>query len=413
MRAPKADVVRGVFWTGGEKVLVQTVALAQYLILARLLAPSDFGHVAMLGVFFAIGGELADAGLSRAFVVYGGPVRRIWLWNVGFAAGLYLLLGCASPLIAAFYGVPDLVRLVWALGLTTVIGAAGSVYGAWLTRAMRFRELAWTNVARTVGGAAVGIALAGWGLGVWALVGMGLATAVIRTALLGWFARRLASPPAPPSAAPPRFGTLLSYGWKATASSLLCALSDNCAYLLVGKAATPADVGLFERGNRFAFLPVNTVMDALSRVMFPRFSELRRAGGRLRASALSFAALGCALSWPCLLALGVWAPEAVRLALGANWLGCVPYLRVLLLGYALLPLVHVSANLLMGGGRSDLALKADALKTPVLVGLLLVGIRWGVLGVCWAKVVGNVVEAGVNALFAAKMFRDASRGGPS
>ena len=61
MRAPKADVVRGVFWTGGEKVLVQTVALAQYLILARLLAPSDFGHVAMLGVFFAIGGELADA----------------------------------------------------------------------------------------------------------------------------------------------------------------------------------------------------------------------------------------------------------------------------------------------------------------------------------------------------------------
>ena len=82
MRAPKADVVRGVFWTGGEKVLVQTVALAQYLILARLLAPSDFGHVAMLGVFFAIGGELADAGLSRAFVVYGGPVRRIWLWIV-------------------------------------------------------------------------------------------------------------------------------------------------------------------------------------------------------------------------------------------------------------------------------------------------------------------------------------------
>ena len=49
----------------------------------------------------------------------------------------------------------------------------------------------------------------------------------------------------------------------------------------------------------------------------------------------------------------------------------------------------------------------------ILVGLLLVGIRWGVLGVCWAKVVGNVVEAGVNALFAAKMFRDASRGGPS
>ena len=154
-------------------------------------------------------------------------------------------------------------------------------------------------------------------------------------------------------------------------------------------------------------------MDALSRVMFPRFSELRRACGRLRASALSFAALGCALSWPCLLALGVWAPEAVRLDLGANWLGCVPYLRVLLLGYALLPLVHVSANLLMGGGRSDLALKADALKAPVLVGLLLVGIRWGVLGVCWAKVVGNVVEAGVNALFAAKMFRDASRGGLS
>lgn len=405
----KAAVVRGVVWTGGEKLLVQAISLAQYLVLARLLTPADFGQVAMLGVFFAVGGELADAGLGRAFVVYGGDARRIWAWNVALAVAVYLAVGCASPLVASFCGVPDLGRIAWTLGLTTVIGAAGSVHGAWLTREMRFAALAWTNVARALAGAAVGVVLALRGWGVWSIVGLGLAAATLRTFLLWLFAARAGFAAAPAGGAP-RFGRLLSYGWKATAGSLLSALCDNLSCLLVGRAADSAAVGLFERGNRLAFLPANAVMDCLARVMFPRFSELRGAVGRLRASAWAFAALGCALAWPCLAALAVWATPLVRLVLGERWIGCVPVLRVLLLGYAFLPLVQVPATLLMGGGRSDLALKADALKMPLLLGFLFAGVRWGVPGVCWAKVAGVVAEAAVNAFFAARMLREAKEG---
>lgn len=407
MKTAKSAVAHGIAWSGGEKVLVQLVTFTQYLVLARLLSPSDFGRVALLSVFLTIGGGLADTGLGKALVVYGGDVRRVWTWNVAIAGLAYLLLGCVSPWIASFYGEPILCPIAWTLGLTMVIGAAGAAYGACLTREMRFAELAWANVARVVSGAIVGIVLAWRGFGIWAIVWLALVSTSLRTWLFWLFASRLEAVAAP-SSGTRRFGQLLSYGWKTMVSSLLTLVYDNCSYLLIGKVANPATVGLFERGSRLAFLPGGIVMDGLAQVMFPRFAALRQKTRQFGCSAGRFAVLGCFLSWPCLVILAIWATPLVRLVLGENWLGCVPYLRVLLIGYALYPFVQVSTHLLMGGGRSDLALKADICKVPILLGLLFAGLRWGVLGICWAKVMGSVVEVAVNAIFVMKMFRRVS-----
>ena len=116
--------MRGMVWTGAEKVLVQGMGFVQGVILARLLRPHDFGLAAMLGLFLSLGSALAETGLGTAYVVYGGDARRVFAWNVGVGAAIYAVLAASAPWIAGFYGEPALKPLTWIMGAGMVALAA-------------------------------------------------------------------------------------------------------------------------------------------------------------------------------------------------------------------------------------------------------------------------------------------------
>ena len=56
------DTISGVKWTAIAKVSTQIVNFLLGLLLARLLDPSDFGTIGMLGIFMAISSTFIDSG---------------------------------------------------------------------------------------------------------------------------------------------------------------------------------------------------------------------------------------------------------------------------------------------------------------------------------------------------------------
>ena len=52
----KQKVAKGAVWTLMEKVSCQAVGFVVGMILARLLTPTEFGTVALTGIFFAVAG---------------------------------------------------------------------------------------------------------------------------------------------------------------------------------------------------------------------------------------------------------------------------------------------------------------------------------------------------------------------
>ena len=394
-------------WTGLEKILVQGIGFAQGVVLARLLKPEDFGLAAMLGIFLGVGSALAESGLGMAYVVYGRNSRRVFWWNVGIGAAIYAVLAALAPFIANFYGEPVLKPLLWVMGLGMVLNAASVLGSARLQRERRFGALSSVNVVTTLAAflAAVALALCGWG--VWAIAWMGVIGAVLRLAALA-ATRSL------------KFATdddgdfrkMLGYGLKLTLSGLIHTVYTNAYNLVVGKMFSPAAVGLFSRGMRWAALPTEVVDDSVGRVALPDMAQGVR-------SARHYMLLNALLLLPMLVLLWLFADVVVGFVLGAAWLGCVPYIRILLVGVLFAPVTNIALQYIRAKGRSDLVLVTDAIKKPVQIGLLAAGAFMvyaglggqGVLMLCWTKAVGDIVEAATDFAVAVWLANHISRNG--
>ena len=64
----KDKAISGVTWNAIGRFSTQGVNLIIGLILARLLSPSDYGVVGMVGIFFAIAQTFINSGFSSALI---------------------------------------------------------------------------------------------------------------------------------------------------------------------------------------------------------------------------------------------------------------------------------------------------------------------------------------------------------
>ncbi|WP_445928558.1 oligosaccharide flippase family protein [Methylocystis sp. IM4] len=132
------------FWSGADLILRQLVQFIVSVTLARLLAPSDFGVIALLGLFSGIALVFVDGGMSLALISRRGGApdeeTSVFWFNIVMGVICAGLLTFISPLVARFYDQPVLQPLMSVVSAQVIIGSLGSVHSALLTRSLRFRS---------------------------------------------------------------------------------------------------------------------------------------------------------------------------------------------------------------------------------------------------------------------------------
>ena len=182
----------GVAWKAGSQLTLQVSRMAVALILARLLAPEDWGLAAMVLVFSGIVVVFTDSALGTALIQRRTIVEedRSTVFWTSAVIGLVLMLagiGLSGPL-ARFYGEPEVAALFAVVSVGFLVSSLGATQQALLVRDMRFNRLELRQIAATVVGAAVGITVALAGFGAWAIVAQLLAEAAVSTVLLWYLA---------------------------------------------------------------------------------------------------------------------------------------------------------------------------------------------------------------------------------
>ena len=154
--------------------------LVSVMVLARLLAPQDFGLVAMVTTITGFLRVFNDAGLSTATVQREGithaQVSNLFWTNVAVGGMATLILAASAPAIAWFYREPRLVSITLALCITFLLTSSAVQHLAVLKRQMHFRTIAFIQVSSMASGILMGIAMAWLNFGYWSLVGMQLCT---------------------------------------------------------------------------------------------------------------------------------------------------------------------------------------------------------------------------------------------
>lgn len=64
----KTQAVKGVAWSAIERFSMQGVQFVLTIVISRLVAPSEYGLIAMLGIFMSLAQWFIDSGFSNALI---------------------------------------------------------------------------------------------------------------------------------------------------------------------------------------------------------------------------------------------------------------------------------------------------------------------------------------------------------
>lgn len=184
----KKNVISSLFWKFAERIGAQGVNLIVSIVLARILAPEDYGIVALVTIFITISNVFIENGLPTALIQKKDAddldFSSVFYCNVAISLVLYAIIFFASPLIAQFYNNQQLVSVLRVLAITVLIAGLKSVQNAYVSRKMIFKKFFICTSIGTIGSAFLGIYMAYKGFGVWALVAQQLTNTIVDTIML-------------------------------------------------------------------------------------------------------------------------------------------------------------------------------------------------------------------------------------
>ena len=387
----RTSVIRSLLYKFTERFAVKGIGFVISLLLARLLAPELFGQIVLLTVFTELSLTLVDGGLNTALVQSREADERdfstVFLITLALAAVMICLLQLAAPLIARYYRSPELVSPLRFYSFSLLLSAFNSIQVARMQREMRFREMMFCNLAATVAAGALGLLLASRGAGLWALVVYYFAQIAAVCLAMFWVLRWLPRARFSPESARRLYG----FGLKIMAASVITTLYNNLRPL-IGRRFSAADLGYYDRGQRFSSTVSLNLDTAVQSVMFPVMSRVQDDPGAVRAMLRRTKQLGCFLIFPVMLGMAAVAGPMVRLLLTDRWLEAVPYVAVLCLAEAQVPLTSSNLVVVKALGRSDLFAKQEVLRRGLMLIVLAVSvlafdsvraIAWGFLLSAW------------------------------
>lgn len=388
--APKApgslgrSATRGAAVTIGGQAVRIVIQLGSIVILARLLAPADYGLIAMVTAIIGIGEIFRDFGLSSAAIqakeISRGQKSNLFWINSAIGLVLTLLVIAASWPVAALYGDPRLQLLTVALSSTFLLNGVATQFRADLARHLRFVKLTAVDIAGQVIGLALGVILALSGAGYWALaasqVVQPLVGVIVLIAITGWLPGRYRR--GEPMKA------FLRYGGGVFATQALTYVSKNVDSVVIGARFGPVDLGLYNRAFQLMMLPLQQLNAPAQRVALPVLSRLQDERERFRTFILFGQSAMLTVMGLVLAVLGSQADSVIRILLGERWLASVPIFQILLVAGFFQATAYCSWWVFLAKNLVRQSVWYSLCTRPLMVVLILVGSNWGVTGVAVA-----------------------------
>lgn len=404
MKSVKEETVSGVKWAGLETISTKLVSFFIGILIARILAPEDYGTLGMISIFMAISQTFIDSGFAYALVRKIDRTEKdystLFYFNIGVGVLCYIILFVCAPLIAAFFHTPILTQIVRVYAISLLINSLTIVQGAKLTIDLNFRAQAIIGFLGSLFSALVGLYLAKKGYGVWALVWQSLFGNIIRMAML-WVTTKW-WPKAPFSWE--SFKDLFSFGGKILASGLLHTLYSNLSSLAIGRYYTPEDLGYYTRGSQFAGLPSTTISGLLQKVTYPILSNIQNDEKRLISVYRRYICISSVVLFFIMTLLAALARPVVIILLKEKWLDAVIYLQITCFAMMFDHICRINLNLLQVKGRSDLFLRLEIIKKAIAFAILCAAIPFGVKAICISSVIYTQIAVYINTYYTGKLF---------
>ena len=393
----RESVLSSLFWKLLERGGTQGIQFIVQIVLARLLAPEQFGIIAIVMVFINIAQVFVQSGFNTALIQKKDADEEdfssIFYLSLGIAGIIYIIIFMAAPTISIFYRDPILTPILRVLALILFTGSLNSIQNAYIARNLMFKKLFKSSVGAIVISGTLGVIAAYFGLGVWALVIQQLANqisiSVIMWITVKWRPKFVFSIQ--------KVRELFSFGWKLLASSLINVFYMEIRTLFIGRLYSSSALGFYNRGEQFPKLIVNNINGSIQSVMLPALSAQQDNKKRVKEMMRRAIVTSSFLVFPIMIGMAVVAEPLVTIVLTEKWLPAVPFLQIFSISYALIPIHTANLQAINAMGRSDVFLKLEMIKKALGIVILGISIPFGVYAIAIGQVASGIISTFINA----------------
>jgi PST family polysaccharide transporter len=380
----------GIAWVLGFNLANQVLQFGVGVVLARLLAPEDFGIFAITGIFTGLAATVSNFGLGTALVqrseIHEGHRRSMLAANLLGSAAIVGLFYALSPLVGRAFKNPLAGPVLELTAWNFLINAMSSVSFSLMSRALRFRDSALIEGWAAAGQGLVAIVLAVSGFGVWAIAWAGIAQSLVRALLLiarsGWR----------PALAWDRnaLRDLVGFGAGLTLKRVLNYCAVNVDQVVVGRRLSTLDLGYYSRAYSLITLPLTQLSRVIMAVLFPTFSRIQDDNPRLIAGYTKVVTATALVSFPFLVGLGLTAPAFIAVVYGEKWLPTALPLQIMCVAGMMKAVSTYVGSIVDAKGKVGAEIRRQVIYLVLLVAGAFIGSSFGTIGVATSVVVASL-----------------------
>jgi O-antigen/teichoic acid export membrane protein len=376
-------VTTGIGWTAAARMAVRALGLLSTLIVARILAPADYGLVALATSFIA----LLDLATSFSFdvaLIQRADARQVhfhtvWTLNLILYSAVAASVLMSAPWVARFYHEPRLHAILAWLALAFLVSGFQNTATVAFRKELDFRRDSALMVVQKLLGVAVTIPCAVWLRDYRALVA-GQVVGAFGSVAVSFIAR-----PMMPRLTLHSARELFGFSIWLLCNNFIVFLRTRGFDFLIGKWLGAAALGVFNLAFEIANLPSTELVAPVNRVVLPVYARLAQQPAELRREFTRLLQWMALIILPVSVGLAAVAEPAVQVLLGPKWLQVIPLMTPLALAGIFLVLTSNTGPLLNALGKPHVIVWVGALQVGSLIPAVALGMWFaGLVGTAWA-----------------------------
>jgi len=393
-------------WKFLEGVSSHLIGLIVTLVLARLLAPDDYGVVAIVTIFISICNVLMTQGFGSALIQKQDADEKdfssMFYMALMISIVLYLILFFSAPLISNYFGESYAVLspALRIMGLQIIVYSYNTIQQAYVSRHLIFKKSFYTAAIGTILSGVIGIVMAVKGLGVYALVAQSLSNAVINTILLYLVVRWL------PTLyfSFTRIKKMLVYSSRLVLSGLIEKVYTELRSFIIGKKYSASDLAYYNQGNRLPDLIDGNIQASINAVLFPIMSNHQNNRDEIIAMCRRAVGVSSFVLFPILLLFYLVSEDLILLILTDKWQGCIIYTQIFCLVHMFYPISTTTLQAIKAIGNSRMYLNIDITKKCLGLIILLFTMWHGALWIALGMLLCTFINLFINMLGVQKVI---------
>ncbi len=355
MKSLSKQVAKGGIWSFALNITHRLLTLIRLVVLARLLAPDDFGLMGIALLFITALDKFSYMGFSAALIQKKGEVKEYLdiAWTSQVIRGLLLfgiLIGSA-PLVGVFFNAPKAIAIIRVIAFAEIFRGLTNIGIVFFRKELELNKQFIYKSCITVIDLLVSVVAALILRNAWALV-----YGLLAGQIVGCVMSYVIHPYRPVIRMDwSKFNELFNYGKWVLGYALTIFLATKADSFFVGKMLGVGALGFYQMAYRISNFVGHEIAEVISLVVFPTFSKLQENTEKLRKAFLHAFVLIAFISIPLSSGLILLGTDFTKLFLGEKWIPMILSMQIIAMSAPLSAIMRIFLPLFSGVGNPNLS----------------------------------------------------------